>query len=163
MSASTDAGTVTIAEGWEIPREITETFEDHGGVDVTLTAVYSAESGRYEVAELTVSRRPGGPEVTGEALRQVPVKGVLRTVTTRHVLDGQPPGPVPPVPASGPTTETLTWVARIYTLAVLLGDAPTQRVAEAMGVPRATAGRWVTRARDRGLLTVTDPRGTARG
>jgi hypothetical protein len=47
---------------------------------------------------------------------------------------------------AGPTTETLKQVAVLYQLAVIRGDAPTLTVADTLGVPRSTAGRWVTRA-----------------
>lgn len=56
------------------------------------------------------------------------------------------------------TDEVLRRVAAIYCDSLVSGGAPTQAVADELGVPRSTAGRWVTRARDRGILTLLDPR-----
>lgn len=149
---------VTVIEGWDVPSRITIEVDDHDGYTVEVVADYRPNSGRYETQRVTV-RQGDGDEVTGEALRRVAVAGILRQGVTREILDTNA-GPVPAhLGEAGPTPETLAWVARVYSLALLLGDAPTQRVADTLGVPRSTAGRWVTRARDRGLLKVTDPRG----
>ena len=50
------------------------------------------------------------------------------------------------------TDEHLGQVAELYRAAVERGDPPTQTVAETMHVTRPTAGRWVAKARERGLL-----------
>ena len=136
----------------------------HGGYDVAAVGEYRPESGRYEAQSVCVTRR--GIEITGEGLRGVQLAGILREGVV-HVVTANAqsllPGPDPrELAAQGSTDETLRAVARIYRLALLLGDPPTRRVVEALGVPRATAGRWVTRARDRGFLTVQDPRGGRR-
>lgn len=150
---------ITVAEGWDVPSEITIEVDDHGGYTVKLIAEYRPESGRYETRKVTVRRADGSGEVTGEALRLIPVAGILRQGIAAEILPSV--GPVPDhLAQAGPTQETLTWVALTYSLALLLGDAPTQRVANTLGIARSTAGRWVTRARDRGILSVTDPRGT---
>ncbi|GLZ05000.1 hypothetical protein Acsp03_24660 [Actinomadura sp. NBRC 104412] len=149
-----------IGDGVKIPNLITVSADEVGGYAVELMAEYDDQAGRY-VARMAVVRAGDGAEVTGEVLRSIPLATILRdgvmdALRATLLLSGARP----PVDAgkTGPTTETLRWVARIYRLAVLLGDAPTQAVASGLGVPRSTAGRWVTRARDRGLLTVVDPR-----
>lgn len=149
-----------LGDGLKIPTVITVTSTDVGGYDVELRAEYDPDAGRY-VARAVQVRAGDGAETTGEALRSIPVATILRdgimsALQTTLLLGGERP----PADAgkAGPTTETLRWVARIYRLALLLGGAPTQAVASGLGVPRSTAGRWVTRARDRGLLTVVDPR-----
>lgn len=148
-----------MCEGWDVPAEITVEVDDHGGYTVELVADYRPDSGRYETRTVTVRRGAAG-EVTGEALRLVPPAGILRQGVAAEILADPNIGPVPRgLGKAGPTPETLRWVARLYALALLLGDAPTRRVAEGLQVPRSTAGRWVTRARDRGYLTVVDPRG----
>lgn len=155
-------GRVDIGGGLTIPAEITATAEDISGYAVQITAGYDADSGRYVTRRLMVQANDG--EVTSEGIRAIPVASVLRLTVTGVVGPmlfrevGQPA----PVGKAGPTEETLRAVARIYRLAVLLGGPATQQVAISLGVPRSTAGRWVTRARDRGYLTVTDRR-TARG
>lgn len=139
-----------------IPAQITGQTQV-AGCEVRMTAVYSPAAGRYIVRRIEVESP--GPEITGGRLRAVPVAAVLREVVTAALRQHAPPHrPAMDRPAGGPTDETLRWVASVYQLAVLLGDAPTQAVAEQLDIPRSTAGRWVTRARDRGLLDVTDPR-----
>ncbi|GAB3210943.1 hypothetical protein SAMN02745673_02586 [Marinactinospora thermotolerans DSM 45154] len=69
-------------------------------------------------------------------------------------------GPLPEdLGKHGPTEEALTWVAYLYRMALIFGHAPVPAVGEALGLPKSTANRWITRARDRGLLTVQDKRG----
>lgn len=149
-----------LGDGLKLPTTVTVTSTDVGGYDVELHAEYDQDAGRY-VARSAEVRAGDGAEVTGEALRSIPVAtilrdGVMSALQATVLLNGERP----PADAgkAGPTAETLRWVARIYRLALLLGDAPTQAVAAGLSIPRSTAGRWVTRARDRGLLTVTDPR-----
>lgn len=151
---------VDIGDGHKVPSEITAIAEDVDGYTVTLTAVYRPASGRYEAREMTV-RSENGQEVSGEALRSVPVATILRDgiMSALQAATALTFGPPPSDLGKRPTQEALEWVARIYRLALLVGEAPTQAVAGALDLPRSTAGRWVMRARDRGLLTVQDPRG----
>lgn len=156
--------TIEVGDGWKVPSRITVTA-DHGEFAVRIEGEYRDTSGRYEVDEVAVSRRGDG-EVTGLALRQVPVAAILRQGVVHIVTaDAQRllPGPDPrEVAAQGPTDATLREVARWYRFATLLGDPPAQRVAEALGVSRSLASNWAIRARDRGYLTVQDPRGGRR-
>lgn len=146
---------IDIGDGITIPAEVGATAYTAGFV-VEVTAAYDAGSGRY-VARRVVVQAEGGQEVTGEVLRGITVAQMVRLATQNSF--GRQLAEWPAELAKvGPTTETLQQVARIYRLALLLGDAPTNAVASALGVPRSTAGRWVTRARDRGFLTVIDPR-----
>ena len=58
----------------------------------------------------------------------------------------------------GPITdERLRQVADIYRAACFATGAPTNAVRDQLGVPRATAGRWVSLARQRGFLGATQP------
>ncbi len=163
MQAEPAGPTIDIGDGWKVPSRLTVAV-DHGEFAVRIEADYRDASGRYEVAAVTVSRLGDG-EVTGLALRQVPVAGILRQGVVAVVF-ADDPARFEPSPralgAQGPTDETLRLVARVYRLATLLGDPPAQRVAEALGVSRSTASNWAIRARDRGLLTVQDPRGGRR-
>lgn len=151
---------IDIGDGVKIPAEITVTTDDVNGYEVTLVAAYTADGGRYEVRSLTVR---GGGEVTGKALREIPVATILRNGVLAEINRLLPPllsAGLPPERLRGAVQEQMfRWVAARYRLALLLGDSPTQAVANSLDVPRSTAGRWVTRTRDRGLLTVRDPRG----
>ncbi|GLY63710.1 hypothetical protein Atai01_03290 [Amycolatopsis taiwanensis] len=154
--------TIDVGDGLKVPArlEITELYRR--GYSVEIAASYSAESGSYEAGRVVVDRGKDGPEITGELLRLITVAKLLRRgvlETFWWSIQDRPPANARD---DGPTPEVLRWVARLYRLALLSGDAPTQAVAEGLGVPRSTAARWATRARDQGLLTVSDPRGGRR-
>lgn len=155
-----DSPLVDIGDGVRVPSEIHATAQDVDGYTVDVTATYQVKTGRYEIDALTVHGT--GRPITGESLRGIPVAEVLRlavisaiNVAASMTAEGMPVGPVD----AGPTDEMLRWVARVYRVALLMGDPPTQSVASGFKIPRSTAGRWVTRARDRGFLSVQDPRG----
>jgi hypothetical protein len=60
--------------------------------------------------------------------------------------------------AEGPTDDALEHVALIYRLAYAVREQPTKAVEEAFGLARSTAERWVSTARDLGLIETPDPR-----
>jgi hypothetical protein len=116
---------------------------------------------RYVVGKLTASQREGGAAVTGEALRAIPVQTLVRGAVADRVrlrVNGEQTDVVLPheerkrLADNGPTDETLTWVARIYLTAELASDPPAKAVKEAMGIPTSTAGYWIRRAKDKGLM-----------
>ncbi|WP_433283349.1 hypothetical protein [Micromonospora sp. CA-244673] len=162
-ATSSTSGQVVLDDGLTIPEKIHAEWKDIDGQYVDLTAEYDARVGRYIAREVSV-RAIREHEVTGESLRNIPVASMVRRAVTREVVPlltaSQGPLDQAEVLQPGPAVSTLRHVARVYRLALLVGDAPTARVAESLEVPRSTAGRWVTRARDRGYLTVTDPRAT---
>ncbi|HEX6077268.1 MAG TPA: helix-turn-helix domain-containing protein [Micromonosporaceae bacterium] len=157
---------VDIGDGIRVPETVQGyvTYPD-AGYEARVTALYDSGVGRYRVRTLTVEAT-GDRDVTGEMLRKVRVAEVLRDAVNREMTSQLWPlagGPDAPSDADGqPTTETLTYVALVYRLALVTGDPPTQAVARALKVSRNTASRLVTRAWDRGLLTVQDPRGAKR-
>lgn len=53
---------------------------------------------------------------------------------------------------SGPSMETLSWVARVYSWYRVVGGNPAVAVHETLGIPQRTASRWIAKARDAGLL-----------
>jgi hypothetical protein len=122
---------------------------------------------RYAVTRLEVK----GDAVTTEGLRQVPVGRLMRAAIedavgqARRRRDGSlaiewPGGKRPPLPKrrEGPSDELLAYVALMYRLAHLVGEAPTEYVRRDLDVARATAGRWLAKARDKGLLGEAIPR-----
>jgi hypothetical protein len=88
------------------------------------------------------------------------IRRSARFVLYRRTEDGETePYRVPYVrKAEGPTDKALEAVAALYTMAVVIGDPPTRTVATVLNLPRSTAGYWVSKARDKGLLTVRAPR-----
>lgn len=154
---------INIAEGIAGPPSATVRVEDYEGFDLVASVVFT--SGRYECDELCVRRRPNGPQVTGEAIRGIPVAGIIRDAVARMLLqvsadaDGTATASSPlhlDIPsglaAGGPTDEALRLVAKVYRVAQALGQPPTQSVQRDLELPRSTAGRWISLARKRGLL-----------
>ncbi len=158
-----DGPVIKFPAGLVTPSRLLLTVEDPEGYDLELEIAF--EGDRYVCRELRMRQREGGPPVTGEALRDVTVRNYVRTGIRLAVMkEEQAPdgtsvlrsalGRKPPkgLAKQGPTDEVLRWVAQIYGLAVALNEPPTKSVQDELGVSRATAGRWVAEARNRGLL-----------
>lgn len=138
------------------------------GADVR--GVLLLDGGRYVVQELRITRQDGGAPVTSELIRRIPVQTLIREMVsgsvrlmTRHASPKgsyrQSFGPVRlsaderrRMVEAGPTDETLLWVARFYLMAGLAGDPPAKSVKENLDIPTSTAGYWIRRAKDRGIL-----------
>jgi hypothetical protein len=142
-------------------------------IDVDYVAVLVLEGRRYVVQELRILRRDDGPPITSELIRGIPVAMLIRgTVSNLVELRTDPdavyesdglrlraPEQVVITPderrrmvEAGPTDDTLLWVARIYIMAELAGDPPAKSVKETLDTPTSTAGYWIRRAKDRGIL-----------
>jgi hypothetical protein len=139
-----------------------------------LRVVY--EDGRFVVDQLAVKRREGGPPVTTEGLREVPIAALLRLAVESNIMHVGPTEHdghtsswkltwASPLALSerakgggGPSDEDLRTVAALYQVAYATGQAPTRLVMNRLDLPRSTASRWVRMARDRGLLGPATPR-----
>lgn len=142
---------VALCPGLLMPAISTVKVTDWNGFDIELRAELVA--GRYECAQIRMTRHGGGPEVTNELLRTVPVARLMKDglLSAATLMTGV--GPLPSgVDASNPSPEVLRWVSRVYVLARAVGDAPKQALASGLGVSPATAGRWIARARSAGYL-----------
>ena len=97
----------------------------------------------------TAARKCGPIEEGGEPIMQLvgTTSGDTARFYERFAKDVRQPRSGSPL-----TDEHLGQVAELYRAAVDRGDPPTQTVAETMHVTRPTAGRWVAKARERGLL-----------
>lgn len=148
---------VDIGHGMQVPETIEYTTRARDCA-ATIKAIYDPKAGRYLVRSLTIEALCDH-EVTSEMLRGWRIGALLRQAVEHHAAHLlHPIVTTKRDPQAGPTTETLQDVALIYRLALLAGEAPTQAVAAHLGIPKSTASVWVTRARDRGLLTVVDRR-----
>jgi hypothetical protein len=179
-TAVPEAEFVPIAPGLAVESPIRLEVVDWEGFDLELlVAAVPAEddrAGRFICQALTVRQRPGGPPVTSEVIRRVPVARLIRGVGSSHwqtvdvreneisFTDARLTEEMAArLREQGPTRESLTWVARAYRLALVLGDSPTQAVERGLGLPRSTAGRWVALARQQGLLGAAEGPGKAGG
>lgn len=140
-----------------VPTECTvELTGDDLPLDVELTAALGDDD-RFHIAAVTFRQRD--EPVTGAAIRALPLARLLpyamRVAVAPFALSDEPG---PEDAADGPTDEALRKVASVYMLSYVLGESPTRQVAETFGLARPTAGRWVGKARQRGLLGDTDER-----
>lgn len=134
-------------------------------------------AGRFVCSDLRVTRRPDGPPVTLAGIRSIGVGDLTAKLGAGHVMTAEPTADggirlvdkvlteevVARVKADGPTDDTLRWVAHLYRLAVVVGNGPRKAVEEALSLPRATAGRWIALARERGFLGPSEGQGKAGG
>jgi len=150
-----------------VPARLTADHDNPEPFAYSLTLEIALDGDQLVCEALTCRRRDGAGPVTGDVLRQVPVARLVTMAAWEAVfvyLDDRQMQPVSmlladaPDPSDGPTTEALTYVARVYAIAVLCGEGPTRMVADLVGLPQSTAGYWVRKARQQGLLTVSAPR-----
>jgi transposase-like protein len=113
-------------------------------------------TGAYEIRKLTLTAVEGGPEVTTEALRGIPLRSIVRLISTSLETWAIGDADAKEIASHGPTDEALTWAARTYALARLTGQSPAKVVAERFGLQPRTATNWIRRARERGLLDTGD-------
>jgi hypothetical protein len=166
---------------FELPSRYSMVATDVPGLPYRVEFVVVASAGSRPQAEsVTLVQlvdehgRPAGPPVTSAALRRVAVAELVRlsVEVAAQVLDSELPTRDPETETSGklrpPTdeettelrkrrrrrvdSELLANVAELYREAARVGQAPTQAVADTLGVPRSTAGRYVVRARREGHL-----------
>jgi hypothetical protein len=124
--------------------------------------------GQFVVDQLTVKRRPDGPPVTSEGIRQIPLAVFLRLAVKSNLMHVGPtiregntstweltwasPLSERARGGGGPSEQDLQTVADIYQAAYVTGNPPTKTVMGRLELPRSTASRWIALARERGLL-----------
>jgi hypothetical protein len=134
--------------------------------------------GQPRCTELRCRPRPGGPPVSSENLRRVPLARYMRESAAQYsmrvvvydagqvVVSSTGTGDEPLLaratrqrPRQRMTDELLRAVARVYSEA---GTKPTLAVMRRFYLSRPTAGRWVGLARKRGFLPELPPRARKR-
>ena len=163
-----------LAPGIGVRSPVQVVATDCAGYDVELAVEVVA--GRFMATSVLVRQREGGPPVTSEGIRSIPVARLTKLAVAAHVMQvEEKDGVTTWTPmrmtdetakrfrGEGPTDEALGWVARLYRLALLLGDPPVTAVEHGLGLPRSTAGRWVALARQRGFLGQAEGPGKAAG
>lgn len=163
ITTTTRGGRVRrVAPGLAMPSPLIVKVEDFHGYDLELVLVPHA--GRIAAESVKVKQRRGGPPVTSEAIRSVPVARLVREAapallsieqTDSGAAAGVPntsPDRIALLRAAGPVDETLRLVAHAYRVGLATGATPTKAVEETFNVSRATASRWISNARARGFL-----------
>lgn len=144
---------VSPAPGVDLPRHIRIAAVLGNRTAVTVHAAWQQHAGVHEATSVTVSASDDGP-VSAADLRTVPLAGVTAAGAGALIPQYWPePGPVDV--NAGPTAAVLHAVAAWYLRATACGVPAQQEVAARLGVPKGTAVRWITRARDQGLIGIT--------
>jgi hypothetical protein len=113
--------------------------------------------GRYETTRLEARQRDGGPPITADTLRELPLRQTIAAVAERMAgLATDPEGDVRRISFGG-ATEGLEEVAVIYAVAYAVGIRPTKAVADRLSLPSSTASKRVMAARKAGLLPPATP------
>ncbi|UTT48841.1 hypothetical protein [Rhodococcus gordoniae] len=152
----------------QLPALLTVDDEPGPGLQTLIEFTFNSNRGRVQATTVAVRSSPAGDPVTGTDLRAVRVADL----TAEHLpklarkLDGSPVTPsrekIAGLVARGPSDgEVLLLVADLYSYADAVGLRPAKHVQETLGLPSATASRWIRRAReaglfDRGTFTIED-------
>lgn len=168
---------VDLLPGHPVISQFDVTCPDWNGYSFRVEVKLNEDSRQFEAEAVTVERRPGGPPVTTEALRDMAVgrfiaQGVAQDLSMMRpgpdgsvIMNGASAGEFPRtgygvlsvaeahrMRDTGPTADTLRGVAEVYMVAHAIGQQPTKAVRESFGISQSTAGAWVGRARSAGLL-----------
>lgn len=137
---------------------------DDPGLEVVLDLRLEVDDGRLVVERLEASRRPGGPPISVDLLKSLPLVGLVARASTSGLLSGlvrvRSAGSGHRVaPASLDDVLELPEgerVALIYRAALFFGMPPTAAVAETLEISRDAAAKRVQAARREGLLERTN-------
>lgn len=168
-------GVVSLGAGLAAARAFEATTNVITDDPITFTVRLSVayEDDRFVLRSVEVAQADDGPPVTADVLRVLPLNRIMVLAVEDLLFDVEvakaaaegktdttkmtPLSWVAPDPGSGPTDDNIKVVSIAYRIAYACGVPPTKYVEERMGLSRATAGRWIKAARDRGLLGQTDP------
>lgn len=151
-----DGGFEDFGSGFLLPRGLTIVSEKKDGLPYDVEMRVLLREGRMSVESLIVRQKKGGPPVTLEHLKELPIQRMVGGVAGAHLTrvgkNAAKWDTIPQLLAEGDDADTLAHVAAIYRLSYACGLPPTQNVASVFGFSRATAGRWIARAREEGYL-----------
>src|SRR4051794_25909787 len=103
--------------------------------------------GRVGFSPVIVGPIDADTAIAQDLLRRLPLAGNVASIVAEWLVVDIKSAPQRPddLLSAGPTAEALRYVAHVYRLADVLGQKPTQAVAE-LGLTRPTAERWVRAA-----------------
>jgi hypothetical protein len=131
--------------------------------DATLTIEF--QDTRYVCTSMTLKQRKGGPPVTSQGLRSIPMASLIRPVVQGKVLlmheESPSPGVITREPGSAADLpdakrrrrrpgEDVDAAAVVYAVAAITGQPPTKAVSDELGIPLGTARRLVAQALEAG-------------
>ena len=160
-------GLIAVGCGLAFPAEIniTNTTDLPEGFEVNVNVRYSPEQARYVLHSLAITGTGPMSEVNGTVLRTLPVHRYLQEATSNlyfwnlddELFSSKPAEHVLVENAEyfikqGPSPETLAVVVQIYRIAEILNLKTALHVQKSFGIPYATAGSWIARAKAQRLF-----------
>lgn len=154
-----EAGKTTLFPGFDLWNEVDAELDDYHGFDVR--ALLRLNQERWEIDQLEISRRSGGPAITGAGIRELQPPAIIRKtlsvlapaeyrMSVAYGVIGADEAQA--AKANGPTRESLEAVAKVYRSAYAVQEPPTKAVQEVFGLSPRTAGSWIAKARAQGLI-----------
>lgn len=163
---SVEATAVAIGEATVTPMPdvvipaVIETAVNLREMTVTVRAAWQTATGSFEPVNVTIAAPPG-QTIAAAALRTIPLASITAAGAS-SIIPARWPAPAPVDAAAGPTDAVLAAVGAWYRRCLACGIPPQQEIADRLHVPKATAARWITRARDRGLIDLKRAKWTTR-
>lgn len=166
---------IEVAPDLFVQSRIKATVTGDGPYDLDLVIEYVGD--KFVCTSMTTRRQAGGEVITGEGLRKIPVSRWVSAAVRAHAMrvksrSDRAVSTVPLVSSwgdprefskRGPVDDVLREVAAVYRLAYVLNEPPLKEVQQTFGLPRSTASRWISTARDKGFLGASEGRGKAGG
>lgn len=151
---------------------VTPKPDDPNPLNAELAMRLDIVSGRLACVQLCVESLPGGPPITSDILRTIPVSRLVAEAAewAGIVIEPNKAGrynlldysgfawPPADFASDGPTDEALDHAARVYAFCMASGLNPNAELLKRYGIPKPTASRWISTARRRGILVDTHRR-----
>lgn len=133
--------------GWTLPRTFRRTL-DHGSEPFLLHLDCEFEGERVAVREVAIESRNGGRSITPRDLSAVELGRAVYLLTESEL---RPEHALPTERRSGreSTDEELRLLASVYATMHAAWGKPRLAVMGLWSLPRATANRWIDKARDK--------------
>lgn len=143
-----------------VPQEFNEdniTIHEEPNIIYSVRIVHSTTDNEFHITSLTVATRDGNPLPAENRILYATIKkkAISKNI---YILDRQK-GLIPYYPVNiprshkrGATTVDLLYTSRIYVASKVGGGDAHEAVANRLGISKATAGRWVSKARELGYI-----------
>jgi hypothetical protein len=152
---------VFLGPGLVVRSPIQAIQRDAEGFD--LIARIEPQHGRLVITNLMIQQRPGGPPVTTDQIRSLPLTALAQEAARLVEVAEFPtmgqlttadfsPEHIARLVAAGPVEETLNATAWLYRRALVMGEPPARTVQRTFDITRSRADRWVSMARQHGLI-----------
>ncbi|WP_330133001.1 hypothetical protein [Rhodococcus artemisiae] len=152
----------------QVPARVTATAADDDiePIEHHVELEIDVVEGRLACTELRAARTEGGPPITSDHLRRIPVGSWVELAAEKlnvvQAIEPTPDGesfraidfawPSTEFVDDGPTEEALESISQIFAFCMATGQKPIAVLAREYGLTKQTASRWIATAKRRGIL-----------